>query len=192
MDRDDNLSKPPPLPPPKARPARKKRSFWRTPVGVLAAIGLFLAVLIFAALFAYGIAMGTGIVPDAAAVAGGELPARVVALLQEHEVVEADERVIYYYSAGVFDHLADGHLISEDRVVWFWRDEDNAEAVETYWLDYTQIEDITVVWAESFLDDTVITFVDEDGDEIEIYVSSDDGGDRKYHKQLLKLWRKHR
>lgn len=189
MDRDDQPIKPPPLP---VEPAPKRRSFWRTPVGVLAAIGLALGGLIFASLFVYAIAMGTGVVPDAAAVAGGKLPARVVALLQDNSVVEADEPVVYYYSAGLFDHLADGHLITERRVVWFWRDEENEGAVAHYWLDYGQIEDIRVVWAKSLLDETIITIVAADNDETDIYVSSDERGDRQYHKQLMKLWREHR
>ena len=188
MDHDDDVSKPPPLPP-GAKSAGRKRSFWRTPIGVLAAVGLSFGVLIFVALAVYGVAMGTGHVPDSAVVAGDKLPSRVVALLHDHEIVEADERVHYYYSAGLFDHLSDGHLISDERVVWFWKIDGT---VDQFWLVYDQIADIRVAWGSGLLDDTVITIVDKDDDEAEIYVPTEDGGDRKYYQQLRKLWQLHR
>ena len=192
MAPDQTPAIPPPLPPLDATPRRQKRSFWRTPVGVLAALGLVMGALIFGALGFYGFMIGSGQVPDAAAVAGRSLPAAVVKLLKDNEVIEADERIRYYYSAGLFDHLEDGHLISDDRVVWFWRSAGSEDAVDLYSLEYHEISDIRVVWGEGFLDDTIITIVDEDEDETEIWVSTDEGGDRKYHRQLLKLWHEHR
>lgn len=171
--------------------AAKRRSFWRSPLGVLAAISVILGVLVVVSSVAFGLAVRFGSVPDVTAVEGGDLHASVVSLLRDHGVVGPDETVHYYYSAGVFDHLADGHLISDARVVWFWR-EDGREEVEVYSLVYEEITDIRVQWGEGFLGETIVTVVAGAGSEAELWIPNYEDGDRAYHGKLRELWQKYR
>lgn len=193
-------SKTPPPPPP-AHPGperhddffdleepRRRRSFWRRPIGVLTGIGLGVGALVFVALVALGLAIEYGYVPDNRVVPGEELPARVIELLRKEGILEPDERPEFFYSAGL-RFLEDGNLFSRRRVISYWSTGDELEQVHATFEEITRVD---VEWAEDWLNDTVITIGVEGGSEFLLLVATEDRGDRRFHARLCELWKEAR
>ncbi len=174
---------PPPVPPRLSRQARK--SFWRTPVGVLSALLCALAALVFLAFGALGVALELGYFPDTAAVAGEDLPDRVVAMLREEGVLEAEERVLYYYSGGLFDYMEDGNLCTDRRVISYWTEEGELYVEAAAYADIVGLE---VEPAEGWAFDATFHVELASGDVITLFVAGEDDGDEAFEAALRRAW----
>lgn len=98
--------------------------------------------------------------------------------------VEPDERVLFFYSAGLFSVEEDGNLLTDRRVV-SWEELDG----ERWYADarHADVADVEVEWSESLLEDTVITVHTVDGDSFGLLVSSEEGRDREFVNVLESL-----
>ncbi|MGC6488385.1 MAG: hypothetical protein ACON4Z_12115 [Planctomycetota bacterium] len=181
---------PPPLPPlPPRREPAPKRSFWRTPLGVLSILVCAGAGLVFVAFASFGVALELGYFPGTAAVSGADLPERVVTLLRDEGVIEADEEVLYFYGGGLFDYMEDGNLCTDQRVISYWTDggELYVEAAA-----YADIVDVEVDPSDGWLVDATIDVEVRDGDVITLYVAGEGGGDEAFEAALRRAWRRGR
>ncbi len=152
--------------------------------------------LALAGLVAIGVAAEMGYLPPTAVVERAKLRTSVVELLREHGILEPGETVRYYYSTGFLSYLEDGNIVTDRRVISYWQPLGET-AIEVAAATYAEIADVAVDWGDSFLDDTVITVTlreDENGiaGEIELWASTEDGGDKKFHAELERLWAQHR
>lgn len=181
-DREPPL--PPPLPPLPAwppAPVTARGSFWRRPIGIVVAILLALGSLGMIALVGIGIGGMTGHLPSTKALQGTRLPDRVARILTGAGILEPDEQILWFYSAGVLDYLEDGNLLTDRRAVSYFRE---SGEIEVSAARYEDIADVTVAWSDSWLVDTVITVKCADESEFSLVVSRESGGDRKFHAEL--------
>jgi hypothetical protein len=188
MSEDVIASTPPPLPPDLPE-KRVKKSFWRSPGGVVAIVGFVLAGILMLSLMAIGMAFELGYFPDTAAVAGDDVPARVVARLRDADILEDDERVLYLYCGGLFDYLEDGNLCTDRRVISYWTED---EQLQVDAAPYGEIADVDVRYAKGWVDDALITIERDDGSQFVLYVAGENGGDRKFATALEHAWKRHR
>ncbi|MCR9245944.1 MAG: hypothetical protein NXI31_13000 [bacterium] len=179
-----------PEPVERPRATAKKRSFWRSPLGVLAALAIGVFGLAFLAVVAFGVMIELRYLPGTEAVAGDKVRDHVVELLRENGVLEPGEKVQFFYSAGLFSFLEHGSVVTDRRAITYGQYE--GDEVEIWAVAFDEIESVTVEWSESMFEDSVITIVSKDEWELPLYVSTEDDGDHEFHRVLEKLWHKHR
>ena len=154
-------------------------------MGVLSALLCALAALVFLLFAAFGVALELGYFPDTAAVAGEDLPDRVVAMLREEGVLEPEEQVLYYDSGGLLDYMEDGNLCTDRRVISYWTEEGElyVEAAA-----YADIVDLEVEPAEGWMFDATFRVELANGDEITLFVAGEDDGDAAFEAALRRAW----
>ena len=125
--------------------------------------------------------------PSSYVVEGIRLWNKDIEYLKEKELLFEDEEILYFYSGGFVSIEDDGQFITECCVVSYWLDnEDN----EFYIFDaaYEDIADISVAWATDEFDDTVVTIIDRDGNQFEVWLSAIDRKDRAFVNEMMKRW----
>ena len=116
--------------------------------------------------------------PPTRALRQSEIPSSYEVTLVEAGVLEPNERIQFFYSAGVFSILEFGTLLTENRVVSY--ETVNGElyiASSTY----PEIQDLDVEYSDSFV---VLTISTLSGEEIILIVSAEDGRDKEFVSEL--------
>lgn len=129
-----------------------------------------------------------GYIPGTVVVDGDNLWDRDVAYLVDAKILGPEEKIVYFYSGGLWSIKEDGQFISDKYVTSYWRDPDTGETHISF-ATYEEIEDIKVVWAETFIDLTVITVTVVDESVFKLWVSSESGGDKKFVDAMKRFWR---
>jgi hypothetical protein len=172
---------------PAQRRGRARRPFL---LGMLAGCGISLVLAlgaVGAAAVVITVLMGTGHVPDTAAIPGEELPAATSAFLVEQGLVEPDEQVLYFYSGGFLSLREDGNLFTDRRVISYFEHGDADELVVEQ-AAYPEIADVEVEYGDGFLADSEVTIVRTDGESFLLLVCNEDGHDRRFVERLLETW----
>jgi len=147
----------------------------------------FVAYLTGGPIVVFLILLSTGFFPSTMVVSGDSLWERDLLYLRNQEILAEDEDIIYFYSGGVLSIKEDGQFISKDYVTSYGMDPDDG-IVYSAFAAYEDIEAVDVQWSKSWLEDTVITISDIYGNEFELWVSSESGGDKKFVSELKRLW----
>jgi hypothetical protein len=124
--------------------------------------------------------------PSIAVLEGGSLKQADEAFLREQEIVEPDELILLFYSAGVFSIKEDGNLLTDRRVISY---ETYAGELIVYAAAFDEIEEILIDGKGSTFSDTVIRVVRIDGEEFLLYLTVEDDGDERFIRDLRKAWR---
>jgi hypothetical protein len=172
---------------PAARRPGSRRPFL---LGMLAGCGVSLVLalgLVAAAAVAITVLMGTGHVPDTAAVPGERLPAPTRDFLVEEGLIEPDEQVLYFYSGGFLSLREDGNLFTDRRVISYFEDEGGDELIVEQ-ASYPEIADVEVEYGEGFLADSEVTIVRTDGGSFLLLVCNEEGHDRRFVERLIETW----
>lgn len=119
--------------------------------------------------------------PSTRALPAAEIPARYVDSLVEAGILQADEEVEYFYSAGLFSILEDGNLFTDRRVVSY---ETSDGALSLASAGYDEIRDIEVAYSTGALEDSMVTVHTHDGGEFVLLVSAEAGRDKEFVAQL--------
>lgn len=148
----------------------------------------FAAYLFVSPILAFSVLLTIGYFPNTMVVPGESLWERDIRYLRSQEILAEDEQIIYFYSAGLTSIKSDGQFISEEYVTSYWLDPDDG-VVYTAFATYEEIEDVSVDWSDSWLEDTRIRISTGDDLQFELWVSADSGGDKKFVYELKRLWR---
>ncbi len=138
------------------------------PAVLVAALSLFLLVL--------------GILgPPTVVVHGGELSIADQELLLAEDIVESDERIVYFYSPGLFSLLEGGSVMTDKRMIAYGESEG-----ERYHLSasFGEIENAEWYVRGGDFSDSVISITDSEGDVINLTVSAEAGGDQLFMDEL--------
>jgi hypothetical protein len=138
------------------------------------------------------IALGSiGFLPGTAVVTGDALWDRDISYLREAEILGPEEEIAYFYSGGIWSIAEDGQFISKEYVTSYYQDSDSGETYLDY-VSFSDISDIDVASAETFLDMTVVTIMTTDDYQFELWLSSEGGGDQKFIDAMTENWNRSR
>jgi len=143
--------------------------------------------LIFVLLVLLGGAIEYGFVPDVEALPAGKIHPRYLEKLREMEVIDPDERVLYFYSGGLISIEGDGNLFTKDRVISY---KGYADEIEIFSATYDEIVAIDFEQSESWADDSIISVQLRDGAWFTLTVAPESNGDQRFYKRLLDTWKR--
>ena len=92
------------------------------------AIGCFIA-LIFILAASFGFATEIGIFPATLVQTGEEMPEKHYEALRDAKVLERKETVKFYYSEGMFDVTDGGTIMTNSRIIGYWKEDEKIEVL---------------------------------------------------------------
>jgi hypothetical protein len=142
---------------------------------------------IFAALIVYGAASELGYLPSPDTLAENEVPDRYLTELRESGVIDEDERIYFFYSAGIFSILEDGNLFTNKRVISY---EIYEEEFDIYTAYYNEIEKIEMNKSNELWGESEIRVTKKDGSWFVLFVDNENDKDTRFLEKLNKVWSK--
>ncbi|MEM6513523.1 MAG: hypothetical protein AAF660_10960 [Pseudomonadota bacterium] len=88
----------------------------------------------------------------------------------------------------MFSIADDGQFYSTEYVTSYYTDPDTDELV-LFFAAYEDIQDIDVIWSQSFMEDTIATVTSDDGSQFEVWLSAEQDGDRQFVDGMTAIWR---
>jgi len=130
-------------------------------------------------------ASSIGLIPSTQVAPGWLVWGPSRSFLERSEIVEPGERVLYFYSQGLFSFADDGNLLTERRVISYWTDEETGQLFVENAI-FSDIEDTEVEYG-NWLDPTVVTVVRRDSSRFVLALSTEEGRDKLFLRNLEKL-----
>ena len=127
---------------------------YKKPSLAWALIGIPVGVLVLG-LVAAGIYMETVTPEMMTVVEGSDLSEDTVAELRQAEIVGQEEQIDLFYANGLASVLEGGVVLTQSRVVRYFKDEDDDGGIQIYSLPFSRIGSVTLVEAGNFLNDSV-------------------------------------
>lgn len=143
----------------------------------------YLMTVIAAGLVAFNVSSLLGWIPSGEVVRGRRLPNWDKKFLQRTGLLEADARLIYFYSDAFLITRNDGNGVTDRNVFSYWRDEESG-GMQYRVAAYEDIEDIRVNYADGGNDNTVITVVPKNGSTFVLFASCEKQKDRLFVKAI--------
>ncbi len=138
-------------------------------------------------LISYDIASSVNYIPNNAVISGSSLWSRDVRFMQRIKVLDPEEKLVLFYSAGDFSFKEDGNGITDRGVFSYWQEgEDGDGAVKKERASFNEIADVVHTLASDEL--SSIKIVKKDGSNFILFVTTDNGGDKKFIKRLNEYW----
>lgn len=128
-----------------------------------------------------------GFFPSTKIVEGNELWGRDINFLRAENILGDTEEILYFYSDAIVSIKSDGQFISNEYVTSYYTNPDNGLLIIEY-EKYEEISNIQVLWAERWLDNTVVTILNNEGGSFELWLSAEGNGDRLFVENLKRLW----
>ena len=152
---------------------------WRMPAwmwaggGALAIIGVLLMGL--------GAMSEVGVIPSTAVLEGSELPSDQHSDLKRLGVLEEDEEVRYFYSAGLLSIEEDGNILTDRRVISYETFEDELFVAS---VAFSDIVEIVVEEKGDYLNDTILLIRTRYEEDIYLFLSAEEEGDERFIEAL--------
>ncbi|MDH4262574.1 MAG: hypothetical protein OEV78_05945 [Spirochaetia bacterium] len=141
----------------------------------------FFVVMIIVVLIIIGaLSPGTEVIP------GKFLKQRYANFIREKKLIDTNEQIEYWYSDAFLDFRKGFYFITNRNVVLYNSEWDRP----SYIIPYALILDIKFKHNPSFFEDSKIIIFLIDNSIVELPVSSDNDGDKKFLEKLLQLWKK--
>ena len=137
-------------------------------------------------IYLYSAGSTLGFLPASGVVEGDRLIGRDIRFLQRNGVVRPGDRIAYFYSDAFWSTRTDGNGFSERHIFSYWRDDDNRLNVEV--VEFTEVDDIRVHWAEHWYDNTTIEILRRDGSSFTLYVPAADREDHRFVEAMKARW----
>lgn len=146
---------------------------------IMQVFGVVLILLVLSAVAA--VIYATAVTPEQTVVSARQFPARYARQLDSLGLLQEGEQLQLIYCDGFFD-IRDGMYLLTDRHVILY-DRSN---VEPAWIiPFSEIEDVSIEYSDSWLDDSVLTLFLRDDDVAVIPLSNTNNGDRLWYNKLM-------
>ena len=156
------------------------------PKGNLAVTLLVGVVGIFATLtMTLTLLMSLRIIPAPWVVDGDWLREQDIQFLSDYELLHEGESVLLFFSGGTWSIREDGQFLTERRLVSYTNSTEGSEIYHDE-VSYEEIVGVRVQWSQSWADYSIVTITAEGDYEFQVWLSPDEGGDRKFVKELKK------
>lgn len=143
----------------------------------------YLMAVIAAALVVFNVGSLLNWIPSGEVVRGRQLPSWDRKFLQRTGLLDADARLIYFYSDAFFFTRNDGNGVTDRHVFSYWHDEESG-GMQYRVAAYENIEDIRVDYADGENDNTVITVIPKNGSTFVLFASGEKQKDRLFVKAI--------
>lgn len=150
------------------RATKRWMKFASVPIGIL-------VFALFAAVLAGSLGPSTAVIP------GDELKQADREGLIGEGVVEDGERIVYFYSSGLFSVLEEGNVITDRRVISY---EDLGYGLEIESASFSEIESVDLESQGDIWNDTLISVTLLDGSIFYLIASAEAGGDQRFIDEL--------
>lgn len=124
-------------------------------------------------------------IPGNIVIAGERLPNHEMKFLHRLGVVDPGENLELFYSDSFWSYRTDGNGLTDRRVFSYWKDSgDTRTNVRFAYFD--QIDDLEIKYADSSVENTIVTVVQKDGEKFHLYLSNTKRRDREFVELLKK------
>jgi len=113
--------------------------------------------------------------PDTKVLAGRQVPARFVDQIRGLGILDADERIEYFYSDALVN-IENGLYLVTDRSVIVYSREFEEPAIITPLGDITGVD---AEFSDDWIEDSIVTITLKDGSDVSFPVSMEGGGDHR-------------
>jgi hypothetical protein len=151
-------------------------------------VGPILASLLGVPFVAWSVFISMNILPSTQVLAGRDLPAGQRNYLRAEQIVDDSEQIEHFYSTGILSIKDDGNLVTDQRVISYWRDPDSQELVVES-ARYEDIQNLHLERGDTFTDSTM-TVVNHDGSEFILLLSTEADGDQRCLDTAETMWRR--
>lgn len=142
-------------------------------------------VLLSVPLFALMTAGEANLIPSDKVVKGDELMAYDIQYMHRKGIFPAEEEPLYFYSDALFMIRDDGNGFTDHYVFSYWKDEGRLNVEKE---QFGNISKIDVKYSDGTGENTIVNIVRNDGSNFVLYVSSVDGLDKVFVRQLQRRW----
>jgi hypothetical protein len=118
-------------------------------------------------------------IPNGEVIIGRQVPSWDVKFMQRQGLIPGGSKLLYFYSDALLFNRNDGNGITGENVFSYWYDR-NGETFLSQSIRYEDIDDISVAYAKSTNENTVITINPKNGSSFILYASSAKGKDRLF------------
>jgi hypothetical protein len=140
-------------------------------------VGPVAACLVGAPFLALTVLLSLNVLPATQVVDGQNLPSWHRNYLRAQKIVEDPEVIQHFYSSGFFSIKDDGNLLTDQRIISYWRDPTSQE-LEVASARYEDIQDLQLERGDALTDST-LTVVHHDGSEFILLLSTEADGDQR-------------
>lgn len=158
--------------------AYRYNSFWN--------VRSIISVILFLPLLGFSVAQETPFLPSDAVISQNEIMQHDMKYLYRQNVVPADETIHYFYSDAFLTIRDDGNGFTDKRVFSYWQDDNDGFQMEK--VAFNDIKDISIKYAETDEENTIITVTRLDDTNFTLFVSAVDKGDKLFIDKLQALW----
>lgn len=162
-------------------PAYRRPGLW--PWFVFVPAGVVLV-----ALLLFGTLVELGHIPDSLVLRGEEIPDATRKTLVDYGLISRGEKLLFFYSAGVFSLLEDGNIVTDRRVISY---EESATSLDIFTAPFDSILTAVIYQPGEEVDDTIIEITTTDGSNFWLYASKEDGRDRDFLQAIHSRIPKH-
>lgn len=143
-------------------------------------------------LIALNLMTGMGLFPDTDVIVNNEsINSRHRQILEKNGVIEKDEEIEMFFSAGIISVLEDGNLFTADRVVIY--QQDDQKKLQTFSLPFEKITSIEINKDDTGHPGFSMIMIQSDsttGKTFGLPVSQENETDDKFFQGMVKAWRK--
>lgn len=123
--------------------------------------------------------------PPTRVLPGAQVPAAYVSDVIALGLVQPDEKILFFYSPGLFDIREELYLVTDGKLVAY----SEQWASPALFVGFDEIAELDVEFSESWPDDSLVVVELLDGSELFVPLSSEGGGDRRFFEKLETLWK---
>ncbi|MGI0117543.1 DUF3857 domain-containing transglutaminase family protein [Zooshikella sp. RANM57] len=134
----------------------------------------------------YQFATYLSFMPSSEVIAGDQLWKKDLKFMHRNGLLRTDEKLLYFYSDGLFSFQEDGNAVTNKRVLSYWRD-DLTQQLNVETAGFNEIINIDVD-RQLLKDNTIITVTRTDGSQFILFVSQKGRKDHFFTQKLLTLW----
>ena len=148
----------------------------------------YLLVAVSLPIFLLVVGQDIGMLPNTDVVAGNRLYANHIRFLKRHKVIPSHSKVLYFYSSASLDLYDAGNGFTDKTIFSYWHDEDGKLEVRS--IPFSNVEKIIDNKSDGFADNKTLSIIDNQGEELDLYLGSSDSKNKSFIKSIFTQWRR--
>ncbi len=146
-----------------------------------------LTTLIGVPLLLFVFASSLNIIPSTQVIPGNSIHKSDLEFLSDISGLSENEKIIYFYSGGIFSIREDGNYFTNEHVVSYEEDQNSDELILEI-AAYSDISDVEISYSKNIFEDTEITIIRYDGSKFKLLVSTEEKKDKIFINTLKSIW----